>query len=179
MKPDDFEQRLQRQPLRQVPAGWREEILAAADAASTAEQSPAAAGAIPAWRLFVARFSWAGGAFAALWIALFSINALLAASDKPRGTEQVAAGPVPSLAAWNRHRAALQQLAREDSSMDAAAPGLPAMKPDRPRSGRRPGWQGAEAFHAPLLALSKPDTSRRDVASPEQSAIRNPQSTIC
>jgi len=31
MKPDDFEQQLQRQPLRQIPTGWREEILAAAD----------------------------------------------------------------------------------------------------------------------------------------------------
>ena len=30
MKPDDFEQKLQRQPLRQVPAEWRAEILAAA-----------------------------------------------------------------------------------------------------------------------------------------------------
>jgi hypothetical protein len=30
MKPEDFEQKLQRQPLRQVPAGWRNEILAAA-----------------------------------------------------------------------------------------------------------------------------------------------------
>jgi hypothetical protein len=28
---DDFEQKLQRQPLRQVPAEWREEILVAAD----------------------------------------------------------------------------------------------------------------------------------------------------
>ena len=27
MNMDDFEQKLQRQPLRQVPAGWREEIL--------------------------------------------------------------------------------------------------------------------------------------------------------
>jgi hypothetical protein len=31
MKPDDFEQKLQRQPLRQVPGEWREEILVAAD----------------------------------------------------------------------------------------------------------------------------------------------------
>lgn len=30
MNHDDFEQRLQRQPLRQVPAEWREEILTAA-----------------------------------------------------------------------------------------------------------------------------------------------------
>jgi hypothetical protein len=187
MKPDDFEQRVQRQPLRQVPAGWRDEILAAADAAAAAERNPAAAVTIPAWRLFFARISWAGGAFAALWVALISLNLLLAASDKPRETEQVAAAPAPSLAAWNRHRAALQQLASEDSAIDAVAPGLPATKPDRPRSERRPGWQGAEAFHAPLLALSKPDTSRQDVL---QSAIpssaqelrragNNRPSTIC
>jgi hypothetical protein len=31
MKLDDFEQKLQRQPLRQVPAEWRGEILVAAD----------------------------------------------------------------------------------------------------------------------------------------------------
>jgi len=32
MKPDNFEQELRRQPLRQVPAEWRNEILAAATA---------------------------------------------------------------------------------------------------------------------------------------------------
>ncbi|MFZ0827111.1 MAG: hypothetical protein WAO02_06785 [Verrucomicrobiia bacterium] len=32
MNIDDFEQKLQRQPMRQVPAGWRDEILAAATA---------------------------------------------------------------------------------------------------------------------------------------------------
>ena len=31
MKTDDFEQRLQRQPLRSIPSEWREEILVAAD----------------------------------------------------------------------------------------------------------------------------------------------------
>ena len=36
MKPDDFEQRLQRQPLRQVPPAWRAEILSAADHAADA-----------------------------------------------------------------------------------------------------------------------------------------------
>ena len=33
MKPDEFEQKLSRQPLRQVPAAWRGEILSAARAA--------------------------------------------------------------------------------------------------------------------------------------------------
>jgi hypothetical protein len=33
MKPDDFEQKLQRQPLWQIPSGWRGEILSAAERA--------------------------------------------------------------------------------------------------------------------------------------------------
>src|ERR1039457_121227 len=36
MKPDDFEQRLQRQPVKQIPGEWRAEILAAARVAQTA-----------------------------------------------------------------------------------------------------------------------------------------------
>ncbi len=37
MNHDDFEQELRRQPLRQVPAEWREEILAAASRESRVE----------------------------------------------------------------------------------------------------------------------------------------------
>src|ERR1700690_3361540 len=40
MKPDDFEQQLKRQPLQQVPAGWRGEILAAAESAAATRPSP-------------------------------------------------------------------------------------------------------------------------------------------
>jgi hypothetical protein len=37
MKPDDFEQKLQRQALRPIPTGWRAEILAAAGRESKVE----------------------------------------------------------------------------------------------------------------------------------------------
>ena len=40
MNTDDFEKRLQRQPLRQVPHEWREQILSAARQASCAEHAP-------------------------------------------------------------------------------------------------------------------------------------------
>jgi hypothetical protein len=40
MKPDDFEKRLQDQPLRQLPGEWRAEILSAARQASLAEHAP-------------------------------------------------------------------------------------------------------------------------------------------
>jgi hypothetical protein len=40
MSTDDFEKRLERQPLRQIPGEWREEILSAARQASLAEHAP-------------------------------------------------------------------------------------------------------------------------------------------
>ena len=40
MNTEDFEKRLQRQPLRQVPAEWRGEILSAARQASAPQHAP-------------------------------------------------------------------------------------------------------------------------------------------
>lgn len=40
MSADDFEQRVQRQPLRQVPGEWREEILSAARQAALPRHAP-------------------------------------------------------------------------------------------------------------------------------------------
>jgi hypothetical protein len=40
MSPDEFEQQLQRQPLRPVPAEWRAAILGAAKAAMSAPDAP-------------------------------------------------------------------------------------------------------------------------------------------
>ena len=40
MNPDDFETRLQRQPMRQIPGAWREQILSAARQASPARHAP-------------------------------------------------------------------------------------------------------------------------------------------
>jgi hypothetical protein len=40
MNPEDFEKHLQRQPLRPVPAAWREEILSAARQASAPQPTP-------------------------------------------------------------------------------------------------------------------------------------------
>ena len=80
MKPDDFEQKLQRQLLRQVPAGWREEILAVAESAAAARNpSPVTR---PSW-LSTLNFqlstilwphpkAWAG--LAAVWVVILAVN---------------------------------------------------------------------------------------------------------
>jgi hypothetical protein len=78
MKSDDFEQKLQRQPLRQVPAGWREEILTAADEVGTAHRAVRerlGEASLPNWLstlLWPNPQAWAG--LAAVWILIFAVD---------------------------------------------------------------------------------------------------------
>jgi hypothetical protein len=80
MKPDDFEQRLQREPVRQIPPDWRREILTAARAA----QAPVHASRMThhSWLstvhhqlsalLWPQPKAWAG--LAAVWVVIFAVN---------------------------------------------------------------------------------------------------------
>ena len=80
-EPETFENRLARQPLLNVPAAWRDEILSAAEAARprvaarpTAEKE---ADWAVGWHLVFARFPLAWASLAALWIVLVGINLML------------------------------------------------------------------------------------------------------
>ncbi len=73
---DDFETRLQRQPLRRIPAEWRAEILAAA-----AERRPAKVAGVTLASVIKSRLrelfwpapqAWAG--LAALWLVVLALN---------------------------------------------------------------------------------------------------------
>jgi hypothetical protein len=77
---DDFEQKLQRQPLRQVPAEWREEILTVAESVAAARRpSPVTR---PSWLstlnsqlstiLWPHPKAWAG--LAAVWILILAVD---------------------------------------------------------------------------------------------------------
>ena len=78
MKPEDFEQKLQRQPMRQVPGDWRAEILAAASAAGAAHRAVCGRRSVvslPNWLstlLWPHPVAWAG--LAAIWIFIFAVN---------------------------------------------------------------------------------------------------------
>jgi hypothetical protein len=85
MKPDAFEQQLQRQPLRQVPAEWRNVILAAArtaqdhsPAAAIGERSSSGAAGWPAIRDWLSSLLWpspvAWGGLAGIWFLLLTAN---------------------------------------------------------------------------------------------------------
>ena len=83
MKPDDFESRLQRQPLRQTPPDWRAEILAAAHGAQAARHPSPVTRHLKLSRpssilhslsslLWPHPKAWAG--LAAVWIFIFAVN---------------------------------------------------------------------------------------------------------
>jgi len=86
MKTDDFEQRLQRQPLRQAPSAWRPKVLGAARAARVAADARLVMAASPrlrAWPMLAvakmwrelfrpSRFAWGG--IAATWLFMLIVN---------------------------------------------------------------------------------------------------------
>ncbi len=79
MNIDDFEQKLQRQPLRKVPGEWREEILLAARQTAAPPHTPRPA---PSFLLTISRqvsgllwphpVAWAG--LAAAWLLILGLN---------------------------------------------------------------------------------------------------------
>lgn len=80
MKTDDFESRLQSQPMRPIPPDWRAEILAAA---RDAQPAPRASRPAPqAWLLTInhqlSTFFWphpkAWAVLAAVWIVILAMN---------------------------------------------------------------------------------------------------------
>jgi len=85
MNPDEFEKWLQRQPLRQMPGAWRDEILSAARQASLAHHAPRTTHHAPpspsllstihhqlSTLLWPHPVAWAG--LAAVWLVILGIN---------------------------------------------------------------------------------------------------------
>lgn len=75
---DDFEQKLQRQPLRQIPGGWRGEILATAGRKSEAKGRerewfwPSSLVTRLSTILWPSPVAWAG--LAAVWILILAVD---------------------------------------------------------------------------------------------------------
>jgi hypothetical protein len=75
MKPDDFEQELQRQPIRSVPEEWRTGILQAARHDARSQRLASHVEPIFWWRhwLWPCPQAWAG--LAAVWMIILGLNA--------------------------------------------------------------------------------------------------------
>jgi hypothetical protein len=143
MKPDDFENQLQRQPLRPVPTGWRAEILHESKASVAADvrrlksnstsregdQSLLTSAATIWWRewLWPAPQAWAG--LAAAWIAI----AILNVTAGPRAGDVAGQSPKPSPEAETMLAAQRRELARLLDNFTEPTP-VPKAGPPGPRS---------------------------------------------
>ena len=76
MKPDHFEQQLQRQPLKEIPTGWRGEILAAATSCHasrvTRHSFLSTLNSQLSTLLWPHPRAWAG--LAAVWVLILAVN---------------------------------------------------------------------------------------------------------
>ena len=140
MKPDDFEKRLQSQPMRQIPTEWRKEILQGANQPAPLARRSDAKAARPSLLstlnhqlstlLWPNPKEWAG--LAAVWIAIFALQS--ASHSGPRMVASVPA-PQPSLF-WNRlkdEQQTLVELIGNTQSVDADQPRSNSPKPHSER----------------------------------------------
>ena len=139
---DPFEQRLRRQPLRQVPPAWREQILAAADVnrrnATTQSVSEDQAALLAGWRLLFARVPLAWASLAALWLVLVGVNLALPSPIVSVAVQTPPSARMESLAALDFGSADFEALGNQLSPAPATAPATETpTAPRRPRSERR------------------------------------------
>jgi len=131
---DDFEQKLQCQPLRQVPGEWREEILAAAEV-----QLPGAPKRSEGGSTFIAQLStilwphpaaWAG--LAAVWILILAVD--FSMRDKSPVMAEKTAPPSPEvIAELRRQQRLLAELIgpRDTRDADRSKPLVPQPRSER------------------------------------------------
>lgn len=138
MNTDNFENQLERQSLRQPPAGWRGEILAAARAQLPSAAPITTQQVIAGWRAWLARIPVAWTAVAAVWVFILGVNLLISGPDFVTARGNPRPGP-DALAIWSLRNAELSLLA--DQSVEPpprpAAPAAPAPRSDRRRE---EGW---------------------------------------
>jgi len=94
----EFERRLSRQPLRQIPGDWRGEILAAAGRALKIERPepidwPSALVSRLSTLLWPHPVAWAG--LAAVWIGIFAVD--LSTRDRSPAEAQSSRPPAPEI----------------------------------------------------------------------------------
>ena len=150
MNTDDFEKRLQHQPLRQLPDQWRAEILSAARQASpaphasrTTHHAPPSPSLLSTLTSQLSTILWphpaAWAGLAAVWLVILGVNLTT------RDTPTLAAKHAPPIApqffmAFQEQERLLAELIGPRETPVAERP---KSRPARPRSERRAGMMMA------------------------------------
>jgi hypothetical protein len=107
MKPDDFEQQLERQAFRQVPPEWRAEILKAAKGElRSSECRPTTIRQVLDVLLWPSPKAWAG--LAAVWAVVLSLGIANRRQPEPRAGQEAAPSPATILALREQRRTLAQ-----------------------------------------------------------------------
>ena len=127
MKPDEFEQKLSRQPLRQIPAEWRGEILSAARVVETSRCGVGQRSALSLPAILNRQLSsllwphpkaWAG--LAAVWILIFAVD--FSIRDKTPVVAEKAAPPSPEvIVELNKQQQMLAELIGASQAREAVS----------------------------------------------------------
>jgi len=135
---DEFEQRLGRQSLRKIPAGWREEILVAADVnrrkPPVRELTFAATLPVLLWRelIWPCRRIWVG--LAPVWLALLVFNVTHSDHNQPKTAKSTMPPGEMRLALQEQQRILSEIIGQRPP----ASPAEPPRRPNnQPRSERR------------------------------------------
>ncbi len=126
---EPFEQRLSRQPLRQVPATWRGEILAAADLNQRKVRAFTSAATFRVRMrdiFWPAPAAWAG--LAAVWIFIFAVN-LSMRDPSPRRAEKSAPASPEVMVELRKQQMMLAELIGPREPRDADRPKNVAPRP--------------------------------------------------
>ena len=134
MNADEFEQSLEHQPIRQVPADWRGQILSAAREASGSAKHYSAA-SVPTtfsiWRAHLASLLWpspkAWTALAAVWLLLAGANRITLSFTPGLADAGTRLAPA-TIAAWKEQERILDELIQP-----AGIPKAEAIAPAKPR----------------------------------------------
>ena len=122
MKPDNFEQRLQQQPMRQIPREWRDDIFAAAPR--------------PSWLsalLWPCPQAWAG--LAAVWLLVLTFNFATKDKSETAVVQMPPASPQMIEALREQHRLLVELVGPGSREADRPKTTVPA-----PRSERLVKW---------------------------------------
>jgi hypothetical protein len=140
MNPDPFEQRLTRQPLRHVPAEWRDEILASSPIPQTPDPIPHP---LPWWHEWLWPCPQAWAALAAVWVLLLAVNFATRDQTTPNIRSANALPMMPY--AWREQQKLLAELFPPEPAAPPRPRAQPApVVPSAPRSELRPNARREE-----------------------------------